>query len=306
LSTSLPKSKDRRLEFIQILATLGGLLSITVAVQKFDSPLEQQSFGFFVVVFILASLFTYSFILYGERTLWKYRLSVALLAGSFGALLTFALSISLIPALAVWLVTGSTILFGQTTPNSAIAIVAFIMVFFLIFFSLLYRYVISRLNRLVDWEDIQEPDFIGYAVGIQVIWTHSFANTTTRFRKAVIDTDYDFRGLMMDACLPWYYDSKGADCSVADPKAVNFTVKKWIKKRKKTIVPIKVPQKELVVVTAFDTYLRKRLVVDGNKRCVAVAKDGLRKSKVTRVLVVEAYGDAIRDVFKIDFDNLQK
>ncbi len=61
------KSKDRRLGFIEILAMLGGLLGVVVAVQKFPSLQEEQAVGFFTVMLIVSSLFSYSFILYEEK-----------------------------------------------------------------------------------------------------------------------------------------------------------------------------------------------------------------------------------------------
>jgi len=273
-------------------------------VQKFDYAPEQQAIVFFVIVFMVTSLVTYAYILYEEKGLWRYRIASSFLAASFGALLTLVLAQSILTPLANFMVAEYSNLFGQLNFNSVLVLVIMILGVFLVFFFLLYAYVTNRLLKLLNWTPISESDFGKHASKILVKWTHNFEGTGAEFRQVRITSEFEYRSSLLNAYLPWYHDSKGKNCNYDDPEAVNFTVREWVKKRQ--VARIENPQSQVVVVTAYDAYLGKRLVVDGSNRCVAVAKYGFAKNKIADILLVEAYGGTVRQVFKADFQNVER
>ncbi len=161
----------------------------------------------------------------------------------------------------------------------------------------------DRLLSRLAWEKMNEVEYMAYATGVRVIWRRSFVDTKTMFRKAKIESEQDFE-ILNNAHLPWYHDGSGARCDYSHPQATNYTVEGWVREQK--VDPVRDKSKPIVIVTAYDTTFDDRLVVDGCNRCAALAKYGPCRKEPQEILVAEAYGDAVHEIFSCDFQNIRR
>jgi hypothetical protein len=64
-------------------------------------------------------------------------------------------------------------------------------------------------------------------------------------------------------------------------------------------------EKDIVIITAYDSDLNKRLVVDGMKRSIAIQRLVNQNIPIPELELIECYGPNIKLTFKDDFLHLK-
>jgi hypothetical protein len=128
------------------------------------------------------------------------------------------------------------------------------------------------------------------------MWLGSFWNTDTQFRETVIRRNAEWKKFSHSCLLPWY--KQGFDWT--RPCAENYSVREKAKEE-----PSKLREGEtMLIMTAYDSIINKRLVVDGCKRAVALETATNRNRTIPRVRVLECFGAQVHCIFWCDFLNL--
>jgi hypothetical protein len=139
---------------------------------------------------------------------------------------------------------------------------------------------------------------------VRVIHLEEFFSTDTKVRSAFIRSVGDWNKFSETLSLVWY----GSIAGWSNPKAMNLTVKNCMELIKSGMMVINsvefVPDRPIVIRTAYHTLLDKRLVVDGTHTTVQLQILAETKGRIPEVLVIECYGTQVHAIFPCDFCNM--
>src|ERR1700730_15859704 len=114
---------------------------------------------------------------------------------------------------------------------------------------------------MLRWNDVSESTFYQEAHRISVLWLKGFVFTDTRIREAEISS-IDEWGEFSESCfLPVYQQG---DWST--PNNENWNPQEYAKLNPSTLTY----SNEILILSAFHTLLKKRIIIDGAHRAVAL------------------------------------
>ena len=147
------------------------------------------------------------------------------------------------------------------------------------------------------WKEISSEEFLPYLCNIRVNYSLVNLSELRGFRKYIIKSNSDWKTILEPSFLPDYKDQK----SWNDPLAKNYLVieKSWLSKEELR------SDKDIIIITAYDSDLNKRLVVDGMKRSIAIQRLVNQNIPIPELELIECYGPNIKLVFKDDFLHLK-
>lgn len=147
-------------------------------------------------------------------------------------------------------------------------------------------------------KEISLKEFLPHICDITVNYTNNLSLfELTRFRKYIIKSNNEWKNILEQSFLPDYKDQK----SWNDPLAKNYQLieKSWLSKEELN------SDKDIVIITAYDSDLNKRLVVDGMKRSIAIQRLVNQNISIPDLELIECYGPNIKLIFKDDFLHLK-
>jgi hypothetical protein len=147
------------------------------------------------------------------------------------------------------------------------------------------------------WKEISSEEFLPYFRNIRVNAYLANLSELVGLRKSIIKSNSDWKTILEPSFLPDYKDQK----SWKDPLAKNYLVieKSWLSKEELR------SYKDIIIITAYDSDLNKRLVVDGMKRSIAIQRLVNQNIPIPELELIECYGPNIKLVFKDDFLHLK-
>lgn len=150
----------------------------------------------------------------------------------------------------------------------------------------------------MSWKEISLEEFLPYMYNIRVNYTFTLSLLgEVRFRKYIIKSNTDWKNILERSFLPDYK----YQISWNDPLAKNYLLieKSWLSKEKLK------SEKDIVIITAYDSDLNKRLVVEGMKRSIAIQRLVNQNIPIPELELIECYGPNIKLIFKDDFMHLK-
>jgi hypothetical protein len=151
------------------------------------------------------------------------------------------------------------------------------------------------------WKTIGKEEYIAHCenVGPHLEW--STFGSDSSFREAVLKDDTRVRESLSTAYLSWCHDGLGKICAFNNPLAKNFRVDEWINSRKVDLRMIERPDLPIEIIMSYDVSIDKPLILDGGNRSTAVVAFGMEQNKVSEILIFEARGKTIHEVFPHHF-----
>jgi hypothetical protein len=102
-----------------------------------------------------------------------------------------------------------------------------------------------------------------------------------------------------DCYVVQYHDGKGTEVDFDYPRATHFTVQEWgIKHGKDPEYKNKTGD---VLISAFDTFREKRVIVDGIHRAAVMSSEYSNNSDFADRRIYEWYGPYLKEIFPYDF-----
>jgi hypothetical protein len=108
-----------------------------------------------------------------------------------------------------------------------------------------------------------------------------------------------------NGCVVDYHDVKGNPAGVVnDSNAVHYTLQEYGAKygAKYSSNPKYRSKTDDILVSAFDTFKNKRLIVDGIHRGAVMSSEYSSDSDYSKRIVYEWYGDKVKEIFIYDFN----
>lgn len=145
----------------------------------------------------------------------------------------------------------------------------------------------------MNCDEVDNQRFLEHARGIRLHWKHNFDDTDTRTKECVILTIEDWREFSESSFLPWYKSG----LKYTDLDRVNYSLYEYAARYPSTLDP----DQEMRILTAFHTEVRKRLIVDGCHRAVALETEVSKNNTIPIVTVLECFGSNVDRIFPCDF-----
>ncbi len=146
---------------------------------------------------------------------------------------------------------------------------------------------------MLRWNDVSESTFYQEAHRISVLWLKGFVYTDTKIREADVSNYEDWKEFSESCYLAVY---KQGDWS--SPNAENWALQEYAKLNPSTLTY----SKEILILSAFHTLLKKRIIIDGAHRAVALESNFNQDFGEARV--IECYGSQLHSIFPCDFNNM--
>lgn len=146
---------------------------------------------------------------------------------------------------------------------------------------------------MLRWNDVSESTFYQEAHRISVLWLKGFVFTDTRIREVAITNIEDWREFSESCYLPVY---KQGDWST--PNAENWGLQEYAKANPSTL---SYPN-EIMILSAYHTLLKKRIIIDGAHRAVALESN--LGENFAEARIVECFGSQLHSIFPCDFNNM--
>jgi hypothetical protein len=164
------------------------------------------------------------------------------------------------------------------------------------------------LNIDVKWKEIANYEFTDSANGpenmVRVLWSGNLADNT-KARECFIRSECEWNSLRLeDSYLPKYKKGK----SWSDSSAYNFTLKEYtlqsdfeVKNKAKEALN---KFRQLQIKSAYQSAIKKRLIVDGVHRAVALQLKVYNHENIPDIRLLECYGADVSKSFPCDFKHL--
>ena len=148
-------------------------------------------------------------------------------------------------------------------------------------------------ESLLRWNDVSESTFYQEAHRISVLWLKGFVFTDTKIRLIEISSIEEWREFSDSCYLPVY---KGGDWST--PNSENWSLKEYAK-----LNPTQLTYpNEVLILSAFHNLLKRRIIIDGAHRAVALESNLTKEFGAARI--IECYGSQLHSIFPCDFNNM--
>jgi hypothetical protein len=142
----------------------------------------------------------------------------------------------------------------------------------------------------MNWVEVGNDRFLEHFEQIRVGWSKFSLDTKTRECSILSNTDWN--QFTLKCFLPMY---DGLDAT--DPAAENCSLREYASKYP---VPLN-PEKEMRILSAYDSSLDLRLIVDGIHRAIALQSQVDDGKNIPPVTVLECYGTQMERIFPLDF-----
>ncbi len=156
-----------------------------------------------------------------------------------------------------------------------------------------YTAAFETTSPMLRWNDVSESTFYQEAHRISVLWLKGFVFTDTRIREVGITNIEDWREFSESCYLPVY---KQGDWST--PNAENWNLQEYAKFNPTTLSYAN----EILILSAYHTLLKKRIIIDGAHRAVELESNLGKKLEEARI--IECYGSQLHSIFPCDFNNM--